>query len=126
MSAMLAQNPDAAKIARIDGVRRHNDAGEADARVSAMPSSSPSTSRSRYIARTRLEFVVGIQLVSRSFAERRSDAEPHDTDESRYDHRDNRLEGIALCLLDVPSPPPQVLKISAKLPSIILVYPKRR
>jgi len=49
--------------------------------------------------------------IRRSFAERRLDAEPHGPDETGYDQPDDRLEGVALRLLDASAPAPQMLKI---------------
>jgi hypothetical protein len=60
--------------------------------------------------------------VSKSFAERRFDAEPYSYDKTSYDHGDDSLEYIALCLLDSSAPAPQVLKIRAKVPAIIFVH----
>jgi hypothetical protein len=60
--------------------------------------------------------------VSKSFAERRFDAEPYSYDETSYDDGDDSLEYIALCLLDSSAPAPQVLKIRAKVPAIIFVH----
>jgi hypothetical protein len=59
--------------------------------------------------------------VSKSFAERRFDAEPYSYNKTSYDHGDDSLEYIALCLLDSSAPAPQVLKIRAKLFAIIFV-----
>ena len=42
-----------------------------------------------------------------------------------YDHRDDRLEGVALCLLDASAPASQMLKIRAKLFSIFFVDSER-
>jgi hypothetical protein len=52
---------------------------------------------------------------SKSFPERRLDAEPHCPDKPRHDHGDDCLECITLRLLDASAPTPQMLKIGAKL-----------
>ena len=63
------------------------------------------------------ELIVDVRHVSRSFAERRLDSEPHSHDKPVTMTVMTALKGIALCLLDAPTPAPQVLKIRAKLVS---------
>src|SRR6478752_3627879 len=94
------------------------------ASLSAISSSLPSTSRIRYTAGPEFVLIDSIRCVHRSFPERCLDAEPHGPDQPGYDHREDHLGNIALCLLDTSAPASHMLKISANLFSIFLVDPE--
>jgi hypothetical protein len=68
---------------------------------------------------------VGHQSDRDSFAKRCLDPEPDCPDEAGHDHGDHSLEGVTLRLLGASSPPSKMLKIGAKLSSILLLDAER-
>src|ERR1041385_3408415 len=60
-----------------------------------------------------------------SLAEQDLHTQPDCTHEPGRDDGHNRLEGVALCLLNALAPSSQMLKVGAHLPSILLLNAER-